>query len=411
MARTVLVALAAVTASLAAGCVGDDGATGPPAPETTIAEDRQRADADGTPSIVVIGDSVAAGEGLAYGYRYEYDADSPDSSGWTGGSPDPRWQGQYQLCHQDERAYGDLVASALGADLAKFACTGATYLDGIVALQDDGGEQLRPAQFGDWATRTQLNADYDEASPDVVVLTFGADDVDFVGIMEFCVAGFDLSESATVDAIAVAEDVGRAVDDALGSRLEDLAAELARGDTRRRDDAAESYCTAENPGAPVERLFWEPVRSGRIADHYRDLVAAIRARGEDPAHGDGKVPEIVFTTYHRPLPDGLDGDCWDVWPLSAAEQSYLDSLQATLQTTLTDAVADLEGVSVVDLSGALDGHRWCSEDPWAYGLSVYWTDRALSSQAPFHPTPEGQAAIARLVEPAVRAALADRGRS
>ncbi len=75
--------------------------------------------------------------------------------------------------------------------------------------------------------------------------------------------------------------------------------------------------------------------------------------------------------------------------LSPAEQSYLDGLQGVLQTTLDDAVDGMEGVTVADLAPAMDGHRWCSEDPWVYGLSVYWTARALESQAPFHPTPVG----------------------
>lgn len=390
---------------LAAGCFGGDETTGPPATETTIDPTTQAEDAGDKLSIVVIGDSVAAGEGIAYGYEYDYDSSDPNRSGWTGGTSDPTWEGQYQLCHQDEKAYGELVASELGANLVKFACTGATYLDGITTLQDDEGEQLRPAQFGNWADRTQLNVDYDEAHPDVVVLTFGADDVDFVGIMEFCVSGFTTADSDTVDAMAAADDLSAAIDQSLSDRKLSLTEQRAHDDPTRQNDSAAAYCTEANPGAPIEKLFWDPIDSGEIAQHYRDMVTAIQERGKDPDHGDGNVPEIVFTTYHRPLPAGLDGDCWDVWPLSGAEQSYLNSLQEKLQQVLEEAVGDMDGVHIADISKSMDGHQWCSEDPWVYGLSVYWTDLALESQAPFHPTPEGQKAIAEIVAPAVKSAL------
>lgn len=390
----------------ACGSSDDTGATGdepPPSTEPTAGLD---SDGDGL-SLVVLGDSVAAGEGIAYGYTYDYDADDPDRSGWEGGTSDPTWQGPYQDCHQDADAYGEVVAAALDAELAKFACTGATYLNGLTAPQTYEGTTYRPAQFGDWATKTDLNKAYDEAAPDVVVLTFGADDVSFTSIVEYCISGYTTSESAASDALAAADDVEGAIADALASRAPAIAKELTGGDTARRDDSSSSYCTAANPGKPIQKLFLDPIESGEIAAHYKDMVMAIQERGRDPDHGDGKVPEIVFTTYHRPLPQGLDGDCWDVWPLSGAEQSYLDSLQGVLQTTLEGAVGDMDGVTIADISKTMDGHRWCSEDPWVYGLSVYWTDGATDSQAPFHPTPEGQKAIAAVVEESVKAATGD----
>ena len=381
-------------------CSSDDGGRAAPA---STASSAPPGGGDGL-SLVVVGDSVAAGEGIAYGYRFAPDERDPDRSGWEGGTTDPEWQGAYQDCHQDDHAYGEVVADALDADLAKLACTGATYLDGITTPQTYGSTTYRPAQLGDWATRTDLNADYDAADPDVVVLTFGADDVDFTAIVEYCVSGYSTDESDAVEALTAVEDVGGAIRDALERRAPAIARELAGGDTSRRDDASSSYCTAANPGGPIQELFLDRIDSGEIADHYRDVVTAIQERGRDPEHGDGKVPEIVFTTYHRPLPAGLDGDCWDVWPLSPDEQSYLDGLQGVLQTTLEDAVGDMDGVTIADISTAVDGHRWCSEDPWVYGLSVYWTARAFESQAPFHPTPEGQRAIAAVVEDAVRSA-------
>lgn len=354
-------------------------------------------------SVVVIGDSVAAGEGIAYGYEYDYLSAEPDDSYWTGGTDDPTWAGDHPLCHQTDQAYGELVATALGASLAKFACTGATYLNGITVPQTADGTTYRPAQFGTWSTATDLNTAYDDAEPDVVVLTFGADDVSFVEIIEFCVTGWDLSDSDEVAAMAAADDVAGAVSSAFRQRSGDLAPSSPDG-VRSVRDSSDNYCTEANPGAPIERLFWDLVDNGELAQHYVDLVDAIQARGRDPRYGDGKVPHIVFTTYHRPLPPGLDGDCWDVYPLSPAEQSYLQSLQATLQQTLESAVSDLDGVSIADISGAVSGHEWCTEDPWTYGLSTVWFDD-IDSQAPFHPTPEGQSAIATIVESTIRDAI------
>ena len=72
-----------------------------------------------------------------------------------------------------------------------------------------------------------------------------------------------------------------------------------------------------------------------------------------------------------------------------------------------DAIDDRD-VAVADVEDAYTSkgvdHRWCSDDPWAYGLSIFQLSdpASLTSQAPFHPTPRGQRAIAGLVQPVVR---------
>jgi len=44
-------------------------------------------------------------------------------------------------------------------------------------------------------------------------------------------------------------------------------------------------------------------------------------------------------------------------------------------------------------------HIWCTDAPWAYGLSIYhvYDPDSFDSQAPFHPTPDGQNSIATSV--------------
>src|SRR5581483_9301795 len=134
-----IAAIAAVVGVVAAACGGSGGGTHRSSPAKRT-------------SIVVLGDSVAAGEGIAYGY---------------------------------------VVAQDLHAALASFACTGSSYEHGIVGPATNANRDdvtvLRPAQFGDWQTRTNLNPAYDRAAPDVVLVTLGADDLGFVPVVESCV--------------------------------------------------------------------------------------------------------------------------------------------------------------------------------------------------------------------------------
>jgi len=158
-----------------------------------------------------------------------------------------------------------------------------------------------------------------------------------------------------------------------------------------------SYCTAANPGTPIDTLFWDPINSGEIAGHYKSLVAAIKDRGMRA----GKVPRIVFTTYHQPLPSPAQSDeCLDLGDLYRDEIDYMVTLENALKSTLIAAVSGLEGVTVADISNVVQGHEYCTSDPWTYGLSVLTVND--DSLAPFHPTPQGQAAIAAVVQQSVQ---------
>jgi len=134
------------------------------------------------------------------------------------------------------------------------------------------------------------------------------------------------------------------------------------------------------------------VNSGQIAGNYKNMVAAIKARGEKA----GKVPKIIFTTYHQPLPtSGQSIDCADLGDLTRDEINYLISLEQKLHDTLVAAVGGIEGVSIAEIKDVMAGHQYCTEDPWTYGLSVLLLN--TQSLAPFHPTPDGQAAIAAVL--------------
>ena len=334
-------------------------------------------------SVVVLGDSIAAGEGINYGYTYS--TGFPNK--WTGGTDNPTWQGNYQLCHDSAQAYGDVLAAATGVVLAKFACTGSTYDNGIAFDRRANGVLYRPAQFGDWLGMTNLNPDYDAAMPDVVIITLGANDVSFVDVFTFCATGYtDAAEVAALSRLPNPSDQLRA---SFVKRFPDAAAWLARPPRA----LGSSYCTAANPGAPIDSLCWDPINSGEIAGHYKSLVAAIKDRGMRA----GKVPRIIFTTYHQPLPSAAQSDeCLDLGDLERDEIDYLITLENALKSTLLAAVGGLEGVTVADISNVVEGHEYCTSDPWTYGLSVLLLND--DSLAPFHPTPQGQAAIAAVVK-------------
>jgi lysophospholipase L1-like esterase len=383
-------------------------------------------------SIAVLGDSVASGEGINYGYTYYHNNFSNYISHWRGGTDEPVWDGDNPLCHNSNSAYGNLLADELGVKFAKFACIGATYHNGLadvrtIPAQDEPIEQaldeiVEPAQdeiaeqaegetivqvevapvevqlpvFGDWGSQDDPNTKYDAATPDVVVLTFGANDVNFVDVMKFCMTGYGAKEANMTADMAQAEDVSAQIHENYIDRHAQQ--KFLEGDRNiRRTKHSSSYCTAENPGAPIEKLFWQPINSGVIATNYQDMVKAIQQRGESA----GKVPQIIFTTYHNPLPSEQEpDDCFDLGDLDRDEINYINTLQDTLNSTIKTAVGSIPGVAIADISGVMNEHKWCSEEPWTYGMTVLIKNP--DSQAPFHPTAAGQKAIAEIVKAAIQ---------
>ena len=304
-------------------------------------------------SVVVMGDSVASGEGTLYGYHYD-----PASQRWVGGNLNVTWPGPYPLCHTSPDAYGDVVAARFHSHLAQFACTGSTFTGGIAGPKFDGVTEARPAQFGNWASRQGLNAAYDRAKPDLVLISLGADDVRFTSVVKACVE----------------------------NHLEHSVLPIAL------------QCTPSDPGATFQRDFTAVLPS--VLHNERTLVDWIDQRGR----ADHRVPRIVFTTYYDPFPAN-GKSCPDSELLSSAQIDFLTQALARFDASLVQTITGLHraDVKVVDLFHAFDGHRWCSVQPWAYGLSIFrLTDPAsLSSQAPFHPTPAGQQAIAARLDPVV----------
>ena len=316
----------------------------------------------GPRSIVQLGDSIASGEGTLYGYTYD-----STKKEWTGGDVNAPWPPPYPDCHVSDDAYGKVVARAFSSDFHQYACTGASFASGIVAPEVVSGKTRRPAEFGDWSTKQNLNADYDAAKPDLVLVTLGADDVVFSDIVEDCIKNGYKHYWAP--------------------RLYPL------------------ECVDDNPGPTVKKDYFD--FKPTLKKNYSTLGAWIQDRAKA---NNVPIPKIVFTTYANPLPK-KGADCDDINYLYGDQVDYLTSLLQDMNGIIKSTIKDLNkrypGAAVADIEKAYQAedidHRWCTNDPWAYGLSIYKVSEPSSfySLAPFHPTPAGQRAIADAVIPTV----------
>ncbi len=360
--RQTVVCISVVAALALSACSSGGGSTSVDAgapPDTGLDRQNSSPIVGGPSSIVQLGDSIASGEGTLYGYTY--DASSQD---WTGGNVDAKWPPPYPECHVSPDAYSTNVGKAFGAKVAQFACTGATFANGITAPETDSKGTLRPAEFGNWQTKTDLNPEYDAAAPDLVLVTLGADDVQFTSIVEDCIKnGYEYYF-----------------------------------------DVENLRCTSKNPGSTITDDFFDFLPT--LQKNYRTLVSWIQARA---AATQRVKPKVVITNYPDPLPS--KAKCPDTSWLYPAQVQYLSSLVATMNQTIAKAVKAIDDPDVVlaDISQAYEpqgqSHVWCTDDPWAYGLSIYSvTDpSSFDSQAPFHPTPDGQQSIAEHIVPVIRA--------
>jgi lysophospholipase L1-like esterase len=312
-------------------------------------------DADPVRSVVVLGDSVAAGEGARDGYVYRDRLLLPTWTTTRGVSGSA-----VAGCGRTDQSYGVLVARALDATVTNLACSGASFERGIA-----------------------LDARFDRARPDLVLVTAGANSVAFERAYAYCVLAARGVADAEAERIANASTVRDAVLTAVG-----LAARRLFGSPA---SAGTPACTAANPGAYLQRTVLD--RADDVGAAARNLADAIRARGRDR----DSVPEVVFTTYANPLPAIAESfaQCPDAAGLEPAQLAFLHQMFDRLNDALRDALADAPGVRVAEPDAAFAGHRWCAADPWVYGPSIFVADPA--SRVPFHPTPAGQRAYAEAV--------------
>jgi PKD repeat protein len=296
-----------------------------------------------TPKYVALGDSVAAGEGIGYGWHW-----NATKRGWEGGSDSGTWDSTFEPeeCHQTPEGYPHVAATELGASLTDFACTGASAFNGVL------GERVNKGLFGifgNWSAPAQLgssiglpetappNPEYDAAEPGLVSFTLGADDVHFSDIVKGCYTGPCNTDPHSLD---------------------------------------------------------RPL--AEVAGNLSLVLDEIHRRGV----ADGRVPLVVVTEYYNPYP-AYDWSCHDInagYPIAWLSKEQMDFLVNglyRLDHTIAQ-VAAKKHVLTLNMDKLLEKHRFCSPNtPWIYGPSILLTGFPpdTDSQAPFHPTPEGQEAI------------------
>lgn len=317
---------------------------------------------------VALGDSVAAGEGLNYGW--EWMGGGPGGGYWKrDSSSEPAWNNPTPACHRSLGAFPWDVMLRLGLTgegFRHFACTGATAWDGVLTRRQQSGND-EPPQLGRSGgdPGDAPNAAYDAANPDLVSVTLGADDVRFADFVGECY----LKSGNTVEA------------------------KLA--------DCDDEYNKAV---------------AGHFLDKQRESLATVLDEIRDRGLAAGKVPLVALTTYYDPFPKRYPSspkDCRDISIfqndvfalLSSDEVDFLRDGLFRLNDNIRTVARSYPNVVVVEPPQEFDEHRFCSEEgPWVHGPSLRLHEGSFDNPAPFHPTDRGQEALGEVVAQAFRGA-------
>ncbi len=302
-----------------------------------------------------LGDSVASGDGIEYGWVW-----TPDGAGdgdWVrppNAPANPVWEPtndlrpEVQACRRSAKGYPQLVAAATGYTLYNPSCSGASVLNGVLGARAFNSGPVGAAQLGmaqPSAGLAPANPAYDTFQPDVVSVTLGMDDIGFSDFLRRCYIGTSCVTPANE------QDINQR----LAKFKTDLQLQL---------DEMESRGTAA-----------------------------------------GKLPWVVLTTYYDPFNPDSSKQCADTYlglgnGLGANEIDWMRSKMQVMNQYIKDAGATYPKTKIADISQALAGHEFCSADPWVYGISIWYSD--VGNPAPFHPTPQGQAAIAAVLSPIIK---------
>jgi hypothetical protein len=339
-------------------------------------------------NLVALGDSVVAGEGINYGFVWEkgplgilqWVRTGPSNPTWVDTT---RALGKnYKQCHQSSLSYPDLISLGGNYNVYNMACTGVTALQNNTSgLPEDGGvldaerfdtngqpypqtaytevfpakqdpSKTVPAQLGGSCIGCDSrNTYFDEHNPSVVLLTMGANDINFAYWLNKCYNPL----------------VIRGCNTAANTNL--LNSQLS-----------------------IQKLD--------LATTLRQLNAWATSRK--------KALRVLVTNYYSPF-DPKITNCIDYTGLSSGETAWLINGLRNLNTNIAADVARAKAsdthlnVSLVDLSNVMSGHQWCTPHPWVYGASIDFpivNGKFVigHNTSPFHPTPEGQRAIYQAVK-------------
>lgn len=145
----------------------------------------------------------------------------------------------------------------------------------------------------------------------------------------------------------------------------------------------------ENKGAPCKAVFGNLFANNIAADAANIGTALRRIRSLAPR------ARVFVVGYPDILPQ--HGNCWPQMPMPSGDVTYLGGVEHDLNGMLRRE-AGANGATYVDTYGPSIGHDACRSE------SVRWVEPVVpgSSAAFVHPNAAGEAAMARIVEAAVR---------
>jgi len=241
---------------------------------------------------VVIGDSTAAGAGLPQvGHPSEAD----------------------NACGRSSQSYAVDLASVNGWRALNLACNSATIAHGLLGPQPQGGLQIAP----------QIDSLTQVQNPTVVIVSVGADDLQWSAILAIC--------------------------------------------------AATTQCDSRASNAYFQQKL------AQFSTAYLQLLIQL---GNLPGH-----PRVIINRYYDPF--GSNVSCITHRGLTAAKVATIKTWLAALNQVLAKGAVQSGFLSP---QPSFAGHTLCSPQPYVQGLA---------DVAPFHPTAEGQLAIALTDEAAL----------
>lgn len=161
-------------------------------------------------------------------------------------------------------------------------------------------------------------------------------------------------------------------------------------------------CVALTPWGPT-RVGWT-CRSHYTSGDTDSIAATITALGGRLAtvlqqvHSRAPAAKVFVVGYPAILPPTGDG-CWPQMPLTYSDVGYLRAKEIQLNAQLASTAA-AGGATYVDTYDAGASHSACTPE------AIRWVEPLVpeSLAAPVHPNARGEAAMAAVVETAMRAA-------
>jgi hypothetical protein len=155
-------------------------------------------------------------------------------------------------------------------------------------------------------------------------------------------------------------------------------------------------CLRQPGSGPTGPCVGQAARVGQALDNlYENLIQLFA-----DIHALPGAQRILATGYYDPIPEDLTniGEALVCGPIGVfirnaqldGDDAYMQAYLALLNGTIARAAAGA-GAQYVDITRVFDGHRFCSDVPWAVPPSV----ATAADGSAFHPTVLGQEAIAQ----------------